>query len=171
MGRLGAHGRTVNFANTIICMTSNAGSTDKSIGVGFNRTENEISRDKAMKGLREFLRPEFISRIDEIVVFKDLTKENFADIAALMIDEMKEPLAEKDITVDYTRQALELIAEKSFGKPYGARDIRRVIRDEVEDQVAEISLERGSEINKISISCDGDKIIVEGSKEATENEA
>jgi len=166
-----AHGRTVNFANTIICMTSNAGSTDKSIGVGFNRTENEISRDKAMKGLREFLRPEFISRIDEIVVFKDLTKENFADIAALMIDEMKEPLAEKDITVDYTRQALELIAEKSFGKPYGARDIRRVIRDEVEDQVAELILERGSEINKISISCDGDKIVVGGSKEAKEDEA
>ncbi len=166
-----AQGRTINFANTIICMTSNAGSTDKSIGVGFNRTENEISRDKAMKGLRDFLRPEFISRIDEIVVFKDLTKENFADIAALMIDEMKEPLAEKNISVEYTREALELIAEKSFGKPYGARDIRRVIREDVEDQVAEIILERASEISVISISAEGDKIVVSGRKEQAENEA
>ncbi|SEH56280.1 ATP-dependent Clp protease ATP-binding subunit ClpA [Ruminococcus flavefaciens] len=166
-----AQGRTINFANTIICMTSNAGSTDKSIGVGFNRTENEISRDKAMKGLRDFLRPEFISRIDEIVVFKDLTKENFADIAALMIDEMKDPLAEKNISVEYTREALELIAEKSFGKPYGARDIRRVIREDVEDQVAEIILERASEISVISISAEGDKIVVSGRKEQAENEA
>ena len=166
-----AQGRTINFANTIICMTSNAGSTDKSIGVGFNRTENEISREKAMKGLRDFLRPEFISRIDEIVVFKDLTKENFADIAALMIDEMKDPLAEKNISVEYTREALELIAEKSFGKPYGARDIRRVIREDVEDQVAEIILERASEISVISISAEGDKIVVSGRKEQAENEA
>ena len=167
-----AHGRTVNFANTIICMTSNAGSTDKSIGVGFNRTENEITRDKAMKGLRDFLRPEFISRIDEIVVFRDLTKENYSDIAALNLDEMKEPLGEKDISLDYTREALDLIAEKSFGKPYGARDIRRVIRDEVEDKVAELILERGSEINRISISADGDRLIVEGiKKEAEADEA
>ena len=167
-----AHGRTVNFANTIICMTSNAGSTDKSIGVGFNRTENEITRDKAMKGLRDFLRPEFISRIDEIVVFRDLTKENYSDIAALNLDEMKEPLGEKDISLDYTREALDLIAEKSFGKPYGARDIRRVIRDEVEDKVAELILERGSEINRISISAEGDKLVVEGiKKEAEADEA
>ncbi|HOC32863.1 MAG TPA: ATP-dependent Clp protease ATP-binding subunit, partial [Ruminococcus flavefaciens] len=139
-----AHGRTVNFENTIICMTSNAGSTDKSVGVGFNRTADEVSKDKAMKGLREFLRPEFISRIDEIVVFRQLTKENFADIAALMLDEMKEPLAEKNIGLTYTPEALKLIAEKSFGKPYGARDIRRVIRQEVEDKVAEIIIENAS---------------------------
>ena len=83
-----AQGRTVNFENTVICMTSNAGSTDKSIGVGFNRTDTEISKDKAMKGLREFLRPEFISRIDEVVVFRNLSKENFQEITALMLDEM-----------------------------------------------------------------------------------
>ena len=85
-----AQGRTVNFENTVICMTSNAGSTDKSIGVGFNRTDTEISKEKAMKGLREFLRPEFISRIDEIVVFRNLTKPDFEKIAALMLDEMKQ---------------------------------------------------------------------------------
>ena len=159
-----AHGRTVNFENTIICMTSNAGSTDKSVGVGFNRTEDEISRDKAMKGLKEFLRPEFISRIDEIVVFSQLTKKDFASIAALMLDEMKEPLAEKNITLSYTDDALALIAEKSYGKPYGARDVRRVIREDVEDKVAELILENASGIDEIAISADGDNIAVFGKK-------
>ena len=96
-----AQGRTVSFENTVICMTSNAGSTDKSIGVGFNRTDTEISKEKAMKGLREFLRPEFISRIDEIVVFRNLEKKDFEKIAALMLDEMKQPLLEKNITMQY----------------------------------------------------------------------
>ena len=159
-----AHGRTVNFENTIICMTSNAGSTDKSVGVGFNRTADEVSKDKAMKGLREFLRPEFISRIDEIVVFRQLTKENFADIAALMLDEMKEPLAEKNIGLTYTPEALKLIAEKSFGKPYGARDIRRVIRQEVEDKVAEIIIENASATETIAVSANGEQLVVEGVK-------
>lgn len=155
-----AHGRTINFENTIICMTSNAGSTDKTVGVGFNRTETEISKDKAIKGLREFLRPEFISRIDEIVVFRPLDKKDFASIASLMLDEMAEPLAEKNITINYDDKVLELIAEKSYGKPYGARDIRRVIRQEVEDQIAEIIIEKVSEISGIDISADGEKIIV-----------
>lgn len=161
-----AHGRTVNFENTIICMTSNAGSTDKTMGVGFNRTENEISRDKAIKGLREFLRPEFISRIDEIVVFKQLTKDNFADIAALMLDEMKEPLAEKNISISCDECALKAIAEKSYGKPYGARDIRRVIRQEIEDKIAEIIVDRASEVKQIAISTDeSGNIVVEGRSE------
>ena len=166
-----AQGRTVNFENTIICMTSNAGSTDKSIGVGFNRTAEEITKDKAMKGLRDFLRPEFISRIDEIVVFKDLSKEDYAKIAALNLDEMKEPLSEKNITLDYTKAALELIAEKSFGKPYGARDIRRVIRQEIEDKVADMIIEKASEINNIKISARSGELVVEGRKENTEDEA
>jgi len=150
-----AHGRTVNFENTIICMTSNAGSTDKSIGVGFNRTENEISKDKAMKGLREFLRPEFISRIDEVVVFKQLTKADFADIAALMLDEMKEPLSEKNISLRYDDEVLKLIAEEAYGKPYGARDIRRVIRQEIEDKIADIIIGSASEIDEILV-CEKD---------------
>lgn len=155
-----AHGRTINFENTIICMTSNAGSTDKTLGVGFNRTENEISRDKAMKGLREFLRPEFISRIDEIVVFRQLNKDDFASIASLMLDEMIEPLSEKNISISYDGKALSLIAEKSYGKPYGARDIRRVIRQEIEDRIAEIIIEKASEISSIDISADGDNLVV-----------
>lgn len=159
-----AHGRTINFENTIICMTSNAGSTDKSVGVGFNRTENEISRDKAMKGLREFLRPEFISRIDEVVVFRQLDKKDFASIASLMLDEMIEPLAEKNLSISYDSKALSLIAEKSYGKPYGARDIRRVIRQEIEDRIAEIIIENVSGIKGIDVSADGENITVTARK-------
>ncbi|MCH5193446.1 MAG: ATP-dependent Clp protease ATP-binding subunit [Oscillospiraceae bacterium] len=133
-----AQGRSVNFENTIIAMTSNAGSTDKGTGVGFNKTEGDISKEKAMKALSDFLRPEFLSRIDEIVVFSPLTMENYQQIASLMLDEMKEPLAEKGISLEYSQQALETIASKSHGKKYGARDIRKVIRTEIEDKIAEL---------------------------------
>lgn len=155
-----AQGRTVNFENTIICMTSNAGSTDKSIGVGFNRTDTEISKEKAMKGLREFLRPEFISRIDEIVVFRNLTKPDFEKIAALMLDEMKQPLAEKNITLQYDAAALAAIAEEAYGKPYGARDIRRVIRQIVEDQIASLIIAHSTEIHTLLVSAKDGKVEV-----------
>jgi ATP-dependent Clp protease ATP-binding subunit ClpA len=158
-----AHGRTINFENTIICMTSNAGSTDKTMGVGFNKTENDISREKAIKGLRDFLRPEFLGRIDEIVVFKQLSKESYAKIAGLMLDEMKEPLAEKNISLTYDDKALTAIAEKSHGKTDGARDIRRVIRQEIEDKVANIIIEKASDVSEISVSAnENSEIIVEG---------
>lgn len=133
-----SQGRTVNFENTIIVMTSNAGSTDKSTGIGFNKTESEVSKEKSMKALSDFLRPEFLSRIDEIVTFAPLTKENYESIAALMLDEMKDPLAEKGITLKYSKKALTAIADKAFGQKFGARDIRRVIREEIEDKVAEL---------------------------------
>ena len=155
-----AQGRTVNFENTVICMTSNAGSTDKSIGVGFNRTDTEISKEKAMKGLREFLRPEFISRIDEIVVFRNLTKPDFEKIAALMLDEMKQPLAEKNITLQYDAVALAAIAEEAYGKPYGARDIRRVIRQIVEDQIASLIIAHSTEIHTLLVSAKDGKVEV-----------
>lgn len=155
-----AQGRTVNFENTVICMTSNAGSTDKSIGVGFNRTDTEISKEKAMKGLREFLRPEFISRIDEIVVFRNLTKPDFEKIAALMLDEMKQPLAEKNITLQYDAAALAAIAEEAYGKPYGARDIRRVIRQIVEDQIASLIIAHSKEIHTLLVSAKDGKVEV-----------
>lgn len=155
-----AQGRTVNFENTVICMTSNAGSTDKSIGVGFNRTDTEISKEKAMKGLREFLRSEFISRIDEIVVFRNLTKPDFEKIAALMLDEMKQPLAEKNITLQYDAAALAAIAEEAYGKPYGARDIRRVIRQIVEDQIASLIIAHSTEIHTLLVSAKDGKVEV-----------
>ncbi len=136
-----AQGRSVSFENTIIAMTSNAGSTDKGTGVGFNKSDKEISKDKAMKALSDFLRPEFLSRIDEVVVFNPLTIEDYEQIAALMLDEMKEPLAEKGITLKYTKKPLNVIANKAFGKKFGARDIRKIIRTDIEDKIAELIIE------------------------------
>jgi len=149
-----AQGRTVSFAHTVICMTSNAGSSDKSTGVGFNKTAEDISRDKAMKALREFLRPEFISRIDEIIVFRPLSEEDYTKIAGLMLDEMREPLAEKGISLHYDEAALRLIGAEAFGKKYGAREIRRVIRDRVEDPIASELIDQGTLLHEISITGD-----------------
>ncbi len=150
-----AQGRSVNFENTIIAMTSNAGSTDKGTGVGFNKTEGDISKEKAMKALSDFLRPEFLSRIDEVVVFDPLSMESYEQIAALMLDEMKEPLAEKGITLKYSKKALAAIAEKSHGKKFGARDIRKVIRTDIEDKIAELII--NSAENPIAIIKIGEK--------------
>ena len=146
-----AQGRNINFENTIIIMTSNAGSTDKSTGVGFNRTEEEISSEKAMKALKEFLRPEFVGRIDEIIVFKPLTVENYAEIAGLMLKETAAALTERGVTLEWDDAALKIAAEKSHGKRYGARDIRRVLRDEVEDKIAAIIVDAESPVTKISV--------------------
>ncbi len=154
-----AQGRTVSFENTIICMTSNAGSTDKSVGVGFNRTENEINKDRAMKALREFLRPEFISRIDEIIVFRNLDIKDFEKITSIMLDEMKEPLLEKNITFSYDNAVLESIAKLAYGKPYGARDIRRVIRQEVEDKIANIIIDNNCEVSSLNVYVNEDRKI------------
>ena len=143
-GRLrDSQGRSVSFENTVIVMTSNAGSTDKDTGVGFNKTEAEISHDKAIKALREFLRPEFLGRVDEIVVFDPLTEEDYAKIAGLMLDEMKKPLEENNIKLAYDEKATALIAKKAYGGKLGARDIRHVIRAEVEDKVAEQLIDKG----------------------------
>lgn len=156
-----AQGRSVNFENTIIAMTSNAGSTDKSSGVGFNKTEAQVSKERAMKALSDFLRPEFLSRIDEVVTFKPLTLENYNNIAALMLDEMVEPLEEKGITFKYDRKSLEYIANKAFGKKFGARDIRKVIRTEVEDKVAELIVENaGMNISSIKLSVKKDQLSI-----------
>lgn len=131
-----AQGRTVNFENTVICMTSNAGSGDKTGETGFNRTIAQMSRDKSIKALGEFLRPEFMSRVDEIVTFAPLSPESLKRIAALMLGEYKEPLAAKAIGLSWTEAALALLCEKAKGGKFGARDLRRVIRKEVEDAIA-----------------------------------
>lgn len=131
-----AQGRTVSFENTVICMTSNAGSSDKTGETGFNRTIAQMSRDKSIKALGEFLRPEFMSRVDEIVTFAPLSPESLKRIAALMLGEYKEPLAAKGIGLSWTEAALALLCEKAKGGKFGARDLRRVIRKEVEDAIA-----------------------------------
>ena len=157
-----SQGRSVSFENTVIVMTSNAGSTDRDTGVGFNKTDSDIAKDKAMKALREFLRPEFLGRIDEIVVFNPLTEENFAGIAGLMLDEMKSPLGEKHISLRYTDEALKTIAHKAYGQKLGARDIRRVIRNEVEDKIAELLIDKGEgAVSAVAISADNGEIKVD----------
>lgn len=157
-----SQGRSVSFENTVIVMTSNAGSTDRDTGVGFNKTDSDIAKDKAMKALRDFLRPEFLGRIDEIVVFNPLTEENFAVIAGLMLDEMKSPLEEKHISLRYTDEALKTIAHKAYGQKLGARDIRRVIRNEVEDKIAELLIDKGEgAVSAVAISADNGEIKVD----------
>ncbi|MCU6704477.1 Heat shock protein HSP1 [uncultured Ruminococcus sp.] len=157
-----SQGRSVSFENTVIVMTSNAGSTDRDTGVGFNKTDSDIAKDKAMKALRDFLRPEFLGRIDEIVVFNPLTEENYAGIAGLMLDEMKSPLEEKHISLRYTDKALKTIAHKAYGQKLGARDIRRVIRNEVEDKIAELLIDKGEgAVSAVAISADNGEIKVD----------
>ena len=156
-----SQGRPVSFQNTVIVMTSNAGSTDRDTGVGFNKTQAEISKDKAMKALGEFLRPEFLGRVDEVVVFNPLTEEDYGKIAALMLDEMREPLEEQGISLAYKPAATALIAKKAYGKKLGGRDIRKVIREEVEDPLAEIMVEKGeSGIKLVLVDAQDDKLIV-----------
>jgi ATP-dependent Clp protease ATP-binding subunit ClpC len=157
-----AHGRTVSFENTVIAMTSNAGSSFNTSGLGFAKSEADISKDKAMKALGEFLRPEFLSRVDEVVVFKPLTLDAYKGIAGLMIDEMKEPLLEKNITLNVSDEAYELVAKKASGGKFGGRDVRKVVRKDIEDKVANIIVEADGNISQIDVDADGDEIKVTG---------
>ena len=154
-----AHGRTVNFENTVIVMTSNAGSNSKEALLGFNNTAEDISREKAMKGLREFLRPEFISRVDEIVVFRPLDLNDYGKIAALMMSEYVGSLKERGITLTYTDEACRLLAEKSIGGKSGARDLRNNIRREVEDAITSLIVENGEDAyTGIAVTADDGRI-------------
>ena len=132
-----AQGRTVSFENTVIVMTSNAGSSRSEGALGFGKTQGDANKEKALKALREFLRPEFLGRVDEIVVFNDLDEEAFRKIAVLMLDEFKEPLRDKGITFTYTDEAVAELAKDSVGGTRGARDLRNNIRRKVEDKIAE----------------------------------
>ena len=157
-----AHGRTVSFENTVIAMTSNAGSSFNTSGLGFAKSEADISKDKAMKALGEFLRPEFLSRVDEVVVFKPLTLDAYKGIAGLMIGEMKEPLLEKNITLNVSDESYELVAKKASGGKFGGRDVRKVVRKDIEDKVANIIVEADGNISQIDVDADGDEIKVTG---------
>jgi ATP-dependent Clp protease ATP-binding subunit ClpA len=133
-----AQGRTVDFSNTVICMTSNAGSSDQSAGsLGFNKSDAQRSEEKTRKALAQFLRPEFLGRVDEVIAFKPLTEETLQGIAALMLDEYKPGMEAKGITYSYTPAALKALVQKSQGGRFGARDLRRTIRKAVEDPAAE----------------------------------
>ena len=131
-----AHGRKVNFENTVIVMTSNAGSDKNGGAVGFGRSGDELGKERVMKALQEFLRPEFINRVDEIVSFHQLTKENFSGIARIMLRELAESLSAKGFTFTYEDSIVDYLVEKSYSAAYGARNLRRCIQKELEDPMA-----------------------------------
>ena len=131
-----AQGRTVDFSNTVICMTSNAGSSDRTALTGFGRTEEQVSREKSMKALQEFLRPEFLGRVDEVITFRPLEQADLEKIAALMLDEYKPGLEARGLKLEYTPQALAAIVNETSTR-FGARELRKTIRKTLEDPVAE----------------------------------
>ena len=156
-----AQGRTVSFENTVIIMTSNAGSHVTENALGFNRDKNQASKDKAMKALKEFLRPEFLGRVDEIVVFNTLGKEELIKISAILIEEFRQPLKDKGIELVLGDGVCEIVAEKSEDGGRGARDIRRTIRKNIEDKVANILIDNaGTLINEITVSAVDGEIAV-----------
>ena len=138
-----AHGRTVNFENTVIVMTSNAGSNNREALVGFNRTTADISREKAMRALSDFLRPEFLSRVDEVIVFRPLDEADYRKIAVLMLKEYVSTLEERGISLKWTEEAVNWIAHKAISGKSGARDIRNTIRRTVEDKITARIVEQG----------------------------
>ena len=156
-----AQGRVVSFESTVIVMTSNCGSEQRSASLGFNKTPSDIARERVMQSLSEFLRPEFLGRVDEIVIFNQLTEEDFVKIAALMLGELKEPLADKGITLVWEDEALRLLAHKAHGKQGGARDLRRLIRKEVEDKICSLLVDRyQNQPAGISIGAEDDKVVL-----------
>ncbi|MBR6353453.1 MAG: ATP-dependent Clp protease ATP-binding subunit, partial [Oscillospiraceae bacterium] len=154
-----AQGRTVNFENTVIIMTTNAGSNIKGGSMGFNKTEGDMNREKAMKALNEFLRPEFINRVDEIVCFNKLSRENFRAIAALMLTELRDVMAEKNMTLRWDESAIDYLTDKSYSETYGARNLRRLIQKEVEDAIAsEIIDKRRAAVSQVGLSAKDGKL-------------
>ena len=157
-----AQGRTVDFSNTVICMTSNAGSSDQSTaGLGFNKSQDQLSEEKSRKALSQFLRPEFLGRVDEVITFRPLGQETLEGIAALMLDEYKPSMEAKGIRYSYTPAALHALVVKSQGGKFGARDLRRVIRKAVEDPAAEKiidgTLASGS---SLTVDAENDEIVL-----------
>ena len=156
-----AHGRKVNFENTVIVMTSNAGSDRKEGTVGFNKSASELDQDRAMKALRQFLRPEFINRVDEIVCFNKLSEEDFRPIARLMLDELKASMKEKGLTLAYDEELVKHLVKKSYSAAYGARNLRRTIQKEVEDALAlEIINSYDHPVSQIAVTAEEDRVVI-----------
>ena len=159
-----AHGKTVNFENTVLVMTTNAGSDRSSATVGFSVQEGALNNDNTMKALSSFLRPEFINRVDEIITFNSLSESDFASIATIMLNELKSALSEKNIFFTFSQPAADFIAKNSYSKKFGARNMRRFIRSNVEDMIAEKII---SDYNKtiagiaLKYSRKEDKLVIE----------
>lgn len=160
-----AQGRTVNFENTVIVMTTNAGSNRKGGAMGFGGTVNDMGRERALKALGEFLRPEFINRVDEIVYFNSLTEENFRSIAELMLEETRDAIAERGISMTWNTALIDYLVRKSYSVTYGARNLRRTIQKDVEDAIAQKIIDcRGENAGHISVSADDSGVVVEVSE-------
>ena len=132
-----AQGRTVNFENTIIVMTSNAGSEGRVGGVGFGRTGQDMVKEKTMKALREFLRPEFINRVDDIITFNHLTEDNFLGIADIMLEELRTSLENRSLIFTWTEDVRQKLVQEAYSMTYGARNLRRTIQRLLEDPISE----------------------------------
>ena len=157
-----AHGRKVNFENTVIVMTSNAGSDKKEGLVGFGHTMNEQNRDRALKALGEFLRPEFINRVDEIICFNRLDEENFEGIARIMLDELKTSLEDKGLHFSYDDAVVRYLTHKSFSTTYGARNLRRTIQKELEDVMASRIIDSyENPVTQLRAVMEGDTLVIQ----------
>jgi len=156
-----AHGRVVSFSNTVIIMTTNAGSDRTDASVGFGRTVTQAAHDKAMKALSEIMRPEFINRIDEIIAFNSLTRENFRAIADIQLERLKATLAEKGITLTWDAAFADYITDKSFSVKYGARNLQRLVQKEVEDVLAsKIIASYETPVSLVRLSAEDNKSVV-----------
>ena len=156
-----SHGKQVDFTNTIIVMTTNAGSTYAQNKPGFTSNPKGLTEDKTKRALEDFLRPEFLNRVDEIITFNALTEENFRGIAALMLGDLKALLEKKGIAAEFTDAARDTVAEKSYSAKYGARNMRRYIQVEIEDRIAEKMIASRGELTSIRIDARDGKIVVE----------
>nr|MBQ5810973.1 ATP-dependent Clp protease ATP-binding subunit [Clostridia bacterium] len=157
-----AQGREVNFENALIVMTTNAGSDTSSAISGFATKEGNAASEKTEKALLSFLRPEFINRVDEVITFRSLDKDDFGRIATIMLNQLKGALAEKGIELSFTENAAKLVAEKSFSVKYGARNMRRFIQREIEDALAEkIISSYNNRVTSASVDADGEKLIID----------
>lgn len=156
-----AQGRTVNFENTIIIMTTNAGSGNKTGSVGFGGTISDMSRERALKALNEFLRPEFINRVDEVICFNQLSEENFRSIAELMLEDVKKLIEEKGMELSWDEKLLDYLVSKGYSVNYGARNLRRLIQKEIEDKIAQQLIERrGEKTAELCLSAENDAVLV-----------
>jgi len=156
-----SHGKTVNFENAVIVMTTNAGSTDISSAAGFTTTAKASDEARVRKALEQFLRPEFINRVDDIVVFNRLDKTHFASICRIMLGDLEKVLNEKDITLSYDEKAVDMLVEKGYSDKYGARNLRRLIQTEVEDALATALIENtANTIKAVSLSADENGMVI-----------
>ncbi|MBR2048955.1 MAG: ATP-dependent Clp protease ATP-binding subunit [Oscillospiraceae bacterium] len=157
-----AQGRVVNFENTIIVMTSNAGSEGRVASLGFGRTVDDQAKERTMKALREFLRPEFINRVDEIINFNHLTEEHFLGIADIMLSELKESLSARGLEFQWDEQVREMLVKKAYSVVYGARNLRRTIQRELEDPISEVIIDSFEKpISKITVRMVEDTIVLD----------